>query len=447
MTVNTENSADLDKKYNDCLDAMYALGRFGIVLGLETIENILKNLGNPHRKFKTIHLAGTNGKGSIASTLSAVLCKAGYKTGLYTSPHLVSFNERICVNNEQISNVDVINAYEAVMKADCGERNATFFEISTAMAFHEFARQNCDFAIIETGMGGRLDATNIISPVLSIITNIALEHTAYLGDTIEKIAFEKAGIIKDNTPVISGASNPEAAKVISEIADNRQAELFRLNRDFSVTPAGENNRFNYTGIQKIMSDMRTPLEGDHQLDNAAIALAACEVLVKNKIADLTDTAVKEGFNSVKWAGRIEKVASDPLTIIDGAHNLAAIITLTDYLKKNFSDKKITLIAGILDDKSYDTMLKEILPVCSKVIFTKADSERSIDPVKLFSVAEAMGKNATIISSVKVAILHARKNSSIDDIVIIAGSLYVAGEAKAYFDSIGKAHLPAKSATV
>lgn len=413
--------------YNECLEAMYGLHRFGIKLGLETIGNILSSIGNPHKDLKIIHIAGTNGKGSVASALSTILSSAGYKTGMYTSPHLVRFNERICINNTPVSDDDVIESYEAVKNVPEGEREPTFFEFSTAMAFYVFAKHNVQWAVIETGMGGRLDATNIICPSLSIITNISLEHQEYLGDTIALIAGEKGGIIKQGIPVISGVEQEDAVSTIKDIADRLNAPFYSLNKDFHIT-ADDNSTFTYSGINNTWHNMKTGLAGKHQIENAALVLAACEVL------NLKDTAIdhekiRQGIINNRWPGRLEIVSRSPFVILDGAHNLAAAIKLGTFLSEEVSDRDITLIIGILDDKPYEEILKHLLPPCKKVILTQAKTGRAIPAEKLYAAAKTLIKDVDIIPDVDKAVSHAVSHASPKDAVCIAGSLYVVGEAK------------------
>ena len=249
-----------DNSYNSCLESMYGLRRFGIKMGLSTIKTILSGLGNPQNTYACIHVAGTNGKGSVASSLASILNQAGYKTGLYTSPHLVRFNERIQVNNRPISNRNVVASYNTIKKAHHGDREPTFFEFATIMAFYEFARQKVDWAIIETGMGGRLDATNIIRPRVSIITNISLEHRDYLGDTLEQISGEKAGIIKTRTPVITGIRQKKAIAVVKNKAAEKSAPLFRFGKDFKVR-RNKSGTFSYQGIETNWKNLQTGLSG------------------------------------------------------------------------------------------------------------------------------------------------------------------------------------------
>lgn len=418
--------------YERCLDTMYALGRFGIVLGLSTMEGILSKLGNPHKDLACIHVAGTNGKGSVSSTLAHILHQSGYRTGLYTSPHLVSFNERIMVDNEQVSNDEVVEAYHAVAAANTGERSATFFELSTAMAFYLFKKKKVEYAVIETGMGGRLDATNIITPLLSIITNISLEHKAYLGSTLSDIAFEKAGIIKQGVPVITAADQDTVLSVIEKTASENQAPLSIYRRDFKVRRKKQEGCFTYYGLNETWQDMQVELKGKHQVDNAALALAACEVL-KTKGVRITEDTVRQGLKATRWPGRLEVVAQSPLTMVDGAHNLMSIHKLSDYLEEYHSGKKITLVTGVLDDKAYSAMFKRLLPLCARVVLTQAKTERAIAPESLYKVAKDLCPDVTIINDIPEAILHAEKETGTDDMICISGSLYVVGEAKAFFD--------------
>jgi len=344
---------------------MYRLRRFGIILGLDTIRHILVGLKNPQDRFKTIHVAGTNGKGSISSALATILKLAGYKVGLYTSPHLVRFNERICINGAEISDENVVKAYQAVRKVHTGDREPTFFEFSTAMAFYEFGRQKVDWAVIETGMGGRMDATNIIMPEVSIISNISLEHQSYLGNTISEIAGEKAGIIKKNIPVITGVSQKAAISALNEAAEKNSAPLYLFRKDFRVR-RNKDGSFHYFGIQNQWKTMRTALSGSYQVDNAALVLGASEILNQSG-ANLSEDIIRQGLSENRWAGRLEVVRTSPYVILDGAHNLDAAKHLAAFLSGQLSGKNITLVVGILDDKPYEAMMAALLPVCKKVI--------------------------------------------------------------------------------
>jgi len=418
--------------YANCLESMFGLRRFGIKLGLDTIRSILDDLGNPQERFACIHVAGTNGKGSIASAIASILFTSGYKTGLYTSPHLVKFNERISINNKNISDNNVVASYNAVKNADYGTREPTFFEFVTAMALYEFGKEEVEWAVIETGMGGRLDATNILNPEISIISNIAIEHQFYLGNTIEQIAGEKGGIIKESTPVVSGVKQKSAKDVIKDIAKKHSAPLYFSGDDFRIRKT-QKGMFSYFGLEKEWHNIRPGLPGEHQIDNAAIVLAVCEILRSNGL-DLPFSKIREGLLNTQWPGRLEIVCQSPVVILDGAHNLVASKMLADYLSQNMAGKKITLVVGILDDKPYEDMLKCLIPVCSRVILTQPEIDRSLSPDQLYPVAEKMISDISIIPDVGEAVKHAVDTALPDEAVCIAGSLYVVGEAK---EALGK----------
>lgn len=425
------------KAYKDCLNSMYGLRRFGIKLGLSTIKNILSALGNPQDDYYCIHVAGTNGKGSVASALAAILQKAGLKVGLFTSPHLITFNERIRINSRLISNNKVVESYNAVKNVRQESREPTFFEFSTAMALYEFSREKVDWAVIETGMGGRLDATNIIKPAISVITNISIEHKTYLGDTIEKIAGEKGGIIKRGIPVITGAKQKNAVCLLKNIAAKKKAPFYLLGKDFR-TRKDNNETFTYHGMEKVWPDMQTGMSGRHQIENAALVLAACEILGKK--IDLPVEDIRTGLFQNKWPGRLEVVSYSPYIILDGAHNLDASRALARYLSEEFTGRKITVIAGMLDDKPYKAMLKNILSVCSRAVLTKPAIDRALEPETLYEASKGIVKDIKIMPDVKGAVDYAVKTASKDEVICITGSLYVVGEAKAIYSNLTFQHI-------
>jgi len=425
--------------YQECLDTIFKLGRFGIKLELATIQNILKSLNNPQNNYYTIHVAGTNGKGSTATYIESILRNAGFKTGIYTSPHLVRFNERICVNGEQISDEQVVEAYEAVHAVDLGKRKATFFEINTAMAFYHFSRKKVEWAVIETGMGGRFDATNLIQPQVSVITNLSIEHTDYLGHTIKDLAKEKGGIIKQNIPVVTGVSQPSGLGVIKQIAGDNNAPLFQFKHDFSIRKNPKKNTYLYRGLHQTCKEIVKPLPGDHQKENLSLALAACEIVFNNfKEKDprynLSPALIQKGLAAAKWPGRLEIIMDSPLVILDGAHNLKAAQVLGKYLSQTLSGKKLTLVVGILDDKPYEEMLKHLVPCAGKIIVTRAKIDRSLETrILKEAIKKITDKKVEVIEDVQTAVAHAISTCSDNDAVCIAGSLYVAGEAKEKFN--------------
>lgn len=415
-----------NQDYSHYLAEMFALRRYGIILGLDVVETILERLGNPHNRFCAIHIAGTNGKGSVAAALATILQEAGFSVGLYTSPHLVRFNERIRINGRDVSDADVVSAYKAVRAVQGDTREPTFFEYTTAMAFDIFGKAGVDWAVIETGMGGRLDATNILSPRVSIITNISLEHRMYLGNTIAAIAGEKGGIIKPGTPVVTGVTQKSAIETIEAIATEKSAPLYRLGRDFCFR-RNRNNGFSYAGIANHWPDMQTCLAGAHQFSNAAITLAACEILIQQQVP-LDITAVKKGLATVKWPGRLEIRNTTPPVIIDGAHNLMAARHLARFLAQEMSDRPITLVIGILDDKPYGAMLRTLLPCAARIIVTQPVIDRALPVEKLRKAVSSMGHAVEAIPDVAAAVHAACDTTPSDGAVCIAGSLYVVGEA-------------------
>ena len=406
---------------------MYGLKRFGIILELDSIRGILNALGNPQNNFACIHVAGTNGKGSVAAALSSILHASGYKVGLYTSPHLVRFNERICINNRHISDADVVKSFKSVQQVHHGNRSPTFFEFATAMALYEFSRQTVDWAVIETGMGGRFDATNVIQPAMSIITNVSMEHRDYLGNTLARITREKAGIIKLGAPVITAIKQKQAQAVVIRTAAKKSAPLYILGKNFKVRRHRAGG-FSYYGIENTWHNMHTPLLGHYQVGNAALAIAACELLNKDK-AEISRKNIQDGLSKTRWPGRLEIVSDNPCVILDGAHNLIAARNLSKYLSENLAHRRITLVVGILDDKPYGAMLKSVLPVCARAIVTRAKTERALAPQRLYAAAKKIISDVTMIPGVAAAARQAIETASPDDVICIAGSLYVVGEAK------------------
>jgi dihydrofolate synthase/folylpolyglutamate synthase len=422
------------RAYDNCLHTMFALHRFGIKLGLDCIRSILSGLGNPQEHYRCIHVAGTNGKGSVAATLATFLTEAGFKTGLYTSPHLVKFNERIRVDARMVSDADVVSAYEAVRAVPSGARQPTFFEFATAMAFHLFARHEVDWAVVETGMGGRLDATNIIQPEVSVITNISLEHRAYLGGTIAAIAGEKAGIVKPGAPVVTGVTQPAARAAVAAAAAACATPCYRLGRDFRVRRRAD-GRFDYRGLERRWKNLAVGLPGSHQVGNAALALAAAETLVQRGLP-LTESQVRDALTHVQWPGRLQQIGNRPAVIIDGAHNLAAARNLARYLSATYPAPRVTLVLGMLDDKPYQGMLAALLPTAARVVICAPVIDRAIPAVKLGAAAAALHPAVTVIPEVAAAVTDTLHRATPEEVICIAGSLYVAGEAMAALEKKG-----------
>lgn len=406
------------KSYRDVQKYFHQLEMLGSHLGLERVCKILKELGNPQNHLRTIHIAGTNGKGSVAAMLASTLTRAGYRTGLYTSPHLVDFRERIRIDGRKIPEEDVVRFANLVKSKGIG---LTYFEFTTALAFQYFKKQEVDFLVLEVGLGGRLDATNTVKPLLSIITNISLEHTNYLGETVEEIAAEKAGIIKENVPVLTSCKGA-ALEIIKEKAADTHSEILKPEKLNKTASDLQSQTFTYKD-----TEISLPLLGDFQLDNAAIALKAAEYL-KGKGSKISENSIKSGLESVRWPGRLEIHSEKPLIILDGAHNPAGISALTAFLK-TLSYRKLILVFSVMDDKDYRKMLDIITPLTDKTILTKANIDRALQPEKIAEYLEESGKDVLIEKDVKKALDTALKTAAENDMILVTGSIYLVGNVK------------------
>lgn len=410
--------------------------RFGSHLGLERITQLCKELGDPQTQFKSIHIAGTNGKGSVSAILSNVLINCGYRIGQFTSPHLIDYRERFQINGQMISEGELAYFSEKAQAAiEKVEREfpeygpVTEFEAATLVGFLYFAEQNVDCAVIEVGLGGRLDSTNVITPELSIITPISYDHMDRLGDSLAKIAVEKAGIIKAGVPVVSGHQPEEAAKVLRETAANLGADFYDLEQE-DWSPLSADARGGQLLFPYFSNDaLSISLLGYHQLENAAAALLALKILDK-KGWELSVDAIKIGLSTAAWPGRLELIsAANPLIIMDGAHNQAGINALATNLPRVLGEQaKITFIIGLSEDRPAQ-ILYPLLPLAKRMIFTKAVAGRlpGKDPSELYHYA--ISKN--ILAEVKESIPEALAAINQQDIVCICGSLYLIGEVKAY----------------
>lgn len=407
-----------------------------IDLGLERMLQLMERLGNPHLEIKTVHIAGTNGKGSTAAFISSVLTTAGYKTGLYTSPHLERFSERIKINGVEISE-DAIDAISDAVKAAGASLPAgepTYFEFTTAIAFLYFAKEQVDIAIIETGLGGRLDATNIISPFVSIITPISLDHMDYLGDKIEEVAAEKGGIIKDETAVIIAKQEDASLKVLQQIAKDNNAEVFLIGRDFSIGNLSANG-FDYCGMKSQIKGIEISMYGDYQKENASLALACIERLAVDGYK-VKDNHLLSGIKGTFWPGRFEIISDDPEIILDGAHNPAAAKGLANSLKTRFNGGRGIFVLGFMGDKEIEAMLAEFAPIASGIILTKPAGDRAFDPAAATPevVNSLPDSKVTVIPDMKEAIDEGIMLAKEKSFIIITGSLYVVGEARAILKS-------------
>ncbi len=419
------------KDYAGALEYLYGLEKFGMVFGLENIEWILDILGNPHRSLRAVHIGGTNGKGSTASMISCILQEAGYKVGKYTSPHLLSFTERIVINGEEIEEGEVVALTQHIRKkiGDVAEiRFFTFFDFTTALAFEYFFRNKVDVAVIEVGLGGRLDSTNVLTPLVSVITNIDYDHTDYLGDSLEQIAGEKAGIIKRHVPVITGAQGV-GGHIINEAARERECPVYGLGKDFSFEKVADQHMA-YRGLEKRFDDVFVGLRGDHQLTNGAMALCTAECLSSVGFS-VDERSMRNGLSEIQWNGRLEVVGERPLVLLDGAHNPHGARALAEYLRSHYADRRKILVFGVMKDKDYEAILKEILPFVDVVVFTRPGIERALLPQSLKSCVEG----AIVKENVKEALEEARKIARDDDLILVTGSLYTIGEVKSIINDL------------
>lgn len=419
--------------YQKSLDYLYSLEKFGMILGLTQVEKILNAIGNPHREIQAIHVGGTNGKGSTAAMMSSILQKEGYRVGLYTSPHLVRFTERIKVNGEEIEEKEVA-ALAGWMKKEIGAAGIaspfTFFDFTTAMALSYFNRKLVDLAILEVGLGGRLDSTNVIDPLIAIITNVAKDHEAYLGRTILKIAGEKAGIIKKGRPLITAVTQPRVLRLFSKICQEKKSPFFRVGREFRYA-WGEDGDFDYEGVNRKLWSVHLNLKGVHQVLNATTALGAMEVL-EDLGYPVSTAAMIDGLREVDWPGRLELVSSSPRVILDGAHNPAGALVLKESLEKEFQYHHLILLVGIMKDKDIPSMLHLLAPLADHIILTQPHTDRATPPALLKKALDQNGKKAEIAEDLKEAIERGLALTEKEDLLCITGSLYTVGEARAYF---------------
>lgn len=423
--------------YNEALQFIHESHKFGMRLGLDNIKKLLELLGDPQNNLKIIHVAGTNGKGSTCSFISSILKESGYKVGLYTSPFLETFTERIRVNGENISEeevgkiVSLIKEKIEIMVSE-GYSYPTEFEIVTAMAFYYYNQEKVDFVALEVGLGGRYDATNVIDkPVVSAITSISLDHTGILGDTLAKIAFEKGGIIKEDCPTIVYPQQEEASEVIKNICAEKKSKYIECDfKNIEIKSSNINSQIYNCNINgKELRDLEIKLIGDHQIKNSIVALNVIEYLNDIKITNISEENIRKGLLETKWPGRIEKISENPMFIIDGAHNEEGAKSLANSIDKYFENKNKILVIGMLEDKDIESVLDLLIPKFNKVITTTPDNPRAIDANKLKEKIERYNIEVTCKPNIKEAVDYALEISNKDDVIISAGSLYMIGNVR------------------
>ncbi|KAF0215233.1 MAG: dihydrofolate synthase / folylpolyglutamate [Geobacteraceae bacterium] len=411
--------------YQETLAYIYSLGRFGMKPGLERITVLLQALGNPQDRLQTVHVAGTNGKGSTAAFLSSILAAGGHQVGLFTSPHLTNFTERIRINGAEISEGEVTALAERVMAA--APTGTTFFEMVTAMAFLHFAEKGVALAIMEAGMGGRLDATNAASGILSVITPVSLDHCDYLGKSLAEIAFEKAGVVKQGRPVVVSAQSPEALAVIERQCAQRGSPIFRYGENFSAS--WDADGLAYRGIRTALAGLKPGIAGRYQAANAATALCAAELLTAPGF-DPDAAALKRGIENAKWPGRMEVMGGAPGILLDGAHNPAGGLALAESLE-DIPRERLLLVAGVMEDKDVDGILGPLLPLIDHAFAVSPTLARALSSERLAAFLCSSGVKCVDAGSVKAGLDLAKKMARPADLILVCGSLFTVGEARAY----------------
>ena len=417
---------NIGKIMQNGLSYLNSLGLHKVKPGLGRIKEILKSLGNPEDKIPGIIIAGTNGKGSVASAVSSILSAQGYKVGLYTSPHLVNITERIRINGVQISNSD-LSSIILEIKESAGKslsERPSYFEVITASAFVYFVREKVDFSVLEVGMGGRWDATNVITPLASVITNISKDHSEYLGETISDIAAEKACIIKPGVPVITAAAC-DALEVIENTAKKNSSPLLLYGREFK-TEGEKTDNFSYKGINWEIENLKSNLKGHYQLENLSLAIAALEAIQKNRKIKIEESFLRQGVANIEWEGRFEILSEHPLLILDSAHNPGAAKSLVRSIRDSYPDTKLTFLVGMLEDKGHEQFLKEISSIAERLIITKVPSERTASPKQLTLIAQKYIEEIQTIDDYKSAYTELIRE---DKSSCVTGSLYLIGAIK------------------
>jgi dihydrofolate synthase/folylpolyglutamate synthase len=447
---------DVEEKYQSALDFLYSFIDYSLKrnfrnaaekFNLDRMRDFMHHLGDPQEDYKIIHVAGTKGKGSVSSFCAGVLTSQGYKTGLYTSPHMVEFSERIRINGENISKTDLVQLVETIKPATKNVPEITTFELITAMAFLYFSKQKVSHAVFEVGLGGRLDATNIVKPIVSVITSISYDHVQILGNTLSEIASEKGGIIKEGVPVVIAPQKDEARIKLNEIADEKNAPVIQVGQDYLYAADTHNldgqnlliwtpdeqalvNAFIESGGRDIWSPFRLhiPLLGFHQVENAATAYAALRTFEKFDVS-ISQEAYLNGFSGVKWPGRMEILRRNPAIIVDSAHNRYSALRLRQALDDYFPGMPVILVFGVSEDKDVEGIFQELLPRVRSVIATQSVHPRAMEASQLVELAHRCGQSAKAIVPIEDAMKTALHEAGGDTVILIAGSVFVAAAAR------------------
>ncbi len=404
------------------LENLYARRRFGIRPGVDRVQILLERLGHPERNYRSIHVVGTNGKGSTSAYLASILSASGLRTALFTSPHLVSFSERFKINGSDISPDRLEPLIDSVLKA--APEEATFFEIITALATLYFSEEGVDVAVMEAGMGGRSDATAALDGAMTIVTPIALDHCDYLGTTLEQIAAEKTGIAKPGTPVVIGHQSPEGTRAISSCFSTNDTHLIWTDQSVSST-WNQDGTLNYQGLHTSLNNLRPGIPGRYQAQNASLALAAAEIFIQP-----TDDTLRNGILQARWPGRLETIPGPPTLLLDGAHNPAGAIALAEALG-DFHYRKLLLVLGVMSDKDVSQIVSALAPLTTTCYCVCPAVERAMDDKHLATTLMDLGLPATACGSVGNGITSAQRDAENDDLILVCGSLFTVGEAKSW----------------
>ncbi|SFC55473.1 bifunctional folylpolyglutamate synthase/dihydrofolate synthase [Clostridium uliginosum] len=426
----------MSMNYKEAMDYINSVGRFGSNYGLKRTYRILELLGDPQKKLKLVHVAGTNGKGSTTAMISTMLIGLGYKVGMYTSPYLEEFEERIQINGLNISKVVLAELINEVKKAvdrviEEGYEHPTEFEILTSLMYLYYYNEKVDYAVIEVGLGGELDSTNVIIPVVSVITSISLDHMNILGDTLTEIALQKAGIIKEGVPLVLYPQKEEATKAILEKANKEKAKVYEVHKECGklININSGLRVYQKVEVKGIMNiyEVELPLIGEHQILNLCVALTTVEVLCERERIILDKNLIEESLKKVKWIGRLETLMTNPLVVIDGAHNIDGIKMLRKNVEKYYKYNKIYLLLGILADKQVKEMVQEITPIAHKVYALTPHSERAEISEELKNEIIKYNTNTIALEDYEEVFQLALNEATKDDLILISGSLYMIGD--------------------
>lgn len=417
----------MTRRYRESTDYLFSRQARGMKLGLENIRRFLELLGNPEKSVPCIHIAGTNGKGSTAAILASVLKEAGYRTGLYTSPHLIDMRERIRIDHRPISAAEVTRFIDTHRPAIEGT-GVSFFEILTGMALDTFQKASVDIAVLETGLGGRLDATNLTRPLMTLITEIGLDHTRILGKTLEAVAREKAGILKPGIPCLCGVTAPALQDLFTRLSRETSCPIDLVGHSVRIEQIRATDRgttFRAVTRDRSYEDLHLRLPGLHQVHNAAMVLRSVDFL-RARGWTLSDEALRRGLTRVRWPARLDVLSRRPLVLLDSAHNPLGMRSLVQALKL-FSFRRMILLFGVLEDKDYRTMTRLIFPLAHHIVLTRPLSHRALEPDRLHALHPETGGSRETIPDIARALKRAVSLAEKEDLVCIAGSIYLAGE--------------------